>query len=230
MSFKYFDRVYCIHLPNDQRRIDIQQQFSDVGIKHVQFIHARRPRGSFRMSNMRRGPVGEFGCSLSHIKAAVRALADGTERPLFLEDDVIFAPGAKQTMLDVIDELPKDWDILYMGGHPRGPVHQVSKSLVSIGAFSFAESYAIKREALLPWIDYWCDRAGQPSAMVDIVLGEFASQHNGYCIYPTLTHQPIGVSQISGAQDDKSPCLRKGWANNLCTDDKPCADCATKSA
>ena len=82
MSFDYFDKVYCIHLPNPERRKEIEWQFKRVGIKDVQYIYARPPHGGFHMNNMRRGSRGEFGCNLSHIKAAMHAVADRAKRPL----------------------------------------------------------------------------------------------------------------------------------------------------
>ena len=226
MSFDYFDKVYCIHLPNPERRAAIEKQFKRVGIKDVTYVHARPPAPGFTMSNMRRAPLGEFGCSLSHIKAAIHALADGARCPLFLEDDVIFSHDAVERMQSItvdLDLFPY-WDILYLGGHPRGPCRQVTDRLVEISTFSFAESYAFRGNALPRWIDFWFDRVGQPKAMVDIILGEFAAENNGFAVYPTLTHQPDGISQITWQHDSKQRCLDKGWSK------LQCADFAIKSA
>jgi GR25 family glycosyltransferase involved in LPS biosynthesis len=227
MSFDCFDRVYCVHLPNPERRGAIQQQFARVGIKDVTYIHAKPPAPGFTMSNMRRGPRGEFGCNLSHIKAAMHAVADGAERPLFFEDDVIFSDDAVDRMRSVASELSAFyWDILYLGGHPRGACHRVTDNLAEISAFSFAESYAIPAESLVSWLDFWCDNIGQKNAMVDIQLGRWALENNGFAVYPTITHQPDGISQISGQHDCKDKCIRNGWRNNLCTTDRPCKECA----
>jgi len=215
MWLDYFDRVYCIHLPNPERREAIEQQFASVGVDNVTYIHAKPPAENFHMSNMRRGARGEFGCSLSHIKAAVHAIKHGAQQPIFFEDDVTFRAGTLESMGQALQELPLNWDVLYLGGHPRGPAEMVSANLASISTFSFAEAYAIRGEALLAWFDYWCDRAGRKNAMVDLVLGEFAEQHNGFCVYPLCTHQPPGISQISGKYDNKDGCLKKGWQNNL---------------
>ena len=230
--FDYFDRVYCIHLPNKERREAIEKEFERVGIKDVQYIHATEPRQDFYMSNMRRGPRGELGCSLSHIKAVVQAIADGAERPLFFEDDVIFSKDTCERMREVAHDLDlfPYWDVLYFGGHPRGICHMVTTNLAEIGAFSFAEAYAINGKALLPWLNFWLDRVGQAHAMIDLVLGEFAALRNSYCVYPLLTHQPPGISQISDKFDDKDKCLRKGWATNLCTELNLCEQCRADSA
>ena len=228
MGFGYFDRVYCIHMPNEERCVTIDREFKRVGITDVQYVYAEPPAAGFQMSNMRRAPKGEFGCSLSHIKAAFLAFADGAERPLFLEDDVVFAKNAVDRMALVRQELQLygEWDILYMGGHPRNTCHRVNDNLVEIGTFSFAESYAIHGYSLESWIEFWIDNAGQTDAMVDLVLGRWAAENTGLCVYPLLTHQPIGISQISGVRDDKSHCLNRGWSDNLCGENYLCEACA----
>lgn len=230
-GFDYFDRVYCIHMPNEERCVTIAREFERVGITDVQYIYAEPPVAGFHMSNMRRAPRGEFGCSLSHIKAAFQAFADGADRPLFLEDDVVFEDNAADRMRLVVRELDicSRWDILYMGGHPRSTCHRINENLVEIGTFSFAESYAINGDSLESWIEFWIDSAGQKNAMVDLVLGRWAAENNGYCVYPLLTHQPPGFSQITGRDDNKDSCLKKGWYHNLCREDRLCESCATSA-
>jgi len=217
MWLDYFDHVYCIHMPNPERREAIAKQFDSVGITDVTYIHATPPAEGFTMSNMRRGPRGEFGCSLSHIKAAAHALAGGARWPIFFEDDVTFRMGTLKSMRQALLELPYTWEVLYLGGHPRSPAKMVSANLAKVGTFSFAEAYAIKGWALRSWLAFWCDRAGQKNAMVDLVLGEFAAQRSSFCVYPLITYQPPGISQISDKFDDKSGCLNKGWQTNLST-------------
>jgi hypothetical protein len=208
-AFDFFDRCYCIHLPNPQRRVTIEAQFKRVGITDVQYVHADRPPPQFEMSNMRRCGRGEFGVNLSQIKAVVQAIADGAERPLFVEDDIVFDAAAMPA------ELPPDWDVIYLGGHPRGKVERVSQGLVRVGKFSCAEAYALRRGVLMEFFGYWCNRISKPEAMFDFVLGEFAELHRAYCVYPLVCEQVVGVSQISGKVDDKRKIVARGWVNNL---------------
>ena len=231
MWLDYFDKVYCIHLPNDARRERIEIEFSSVGITGVEYIHAEPPEPGFHMSNMRRGPIGEFGCALSHIKAEVHAIHARAVHPNFYEDDVIFQPQARALMQKALHQLPPYWDVLYLGGHPRSTAHKFSDNLAEIGAFSFAEAYALRNP--MAWIDFWCNRTGHKDAMVDIILGEYAAQNGGFCVQPLLTKQPPGISQISNREDNKDGCLKKGWLENLCRPEQLCDECkdfAIKSA
>jgi hypothetical protein len=161
------------------------------------------------MNNMRRNSRGEFGCSLSHIKAITHALNDGAERPLFLEDDVEFIREPD------LSGLPDDYDVCYLGGHPREPVKRISENLVRVGAFSFAEAYSLNRKAILPFLDYWFDNIGQPQAQFDFILGRFAKERNGYCVVPVVTRQRKSVSMISGTIDEKDVLVERGWRTNL---------------
>lgn len=213
--FDFFDRVYVIHLPNPERLALMQAELARVGIAGAQFIHANPPRYLFEMSNMRRAPAAEFGANLSHLKAVMRAVADGAERPLFLEDDVVFNPDAETLLTTSLASLPADWDVLYLGGHPREPVTRTGRGLVKVGRFSFAEAYALNRKALLPFIEMWVDRIGAYDAMYDFILGEFADGNHGYCVFPLVCWQAPNVSQISGKMEDKRELVERGWVINL---------------
>ena len=218
MTFAWFDRVYCIHLPNAERRAAIEAQFASVGIADVKYLHAKPPGRDFKMSNLCRANAnaGEFGANMSHVKALVRAIAEGSERPLFLEDDIVFREGAVERLAAALADLPADWDMLYLGGHPRGAVTRVGASLVQIsGGWSFAESYSIRRPALLGAFDHWTNRITQPRAVYDHILGEYAAARRSFCVYPVLTDQPPGWSQIGRKVDDKRHLVERGWQNNL---------------
>lgn len=206
------DRVYVVHMPDPERRALMDRELAKMGFE-AEYLAADRPRGPFNITNMRRNARAEFGASLSHVKCLVKAIADGAQCPLFLEDDVEFLC-ARDRLDAAMRELPADWDILYLGGHPRGPTKAHSQSLVKVGEFSFAESYAMSRKALRPFLDFWLDRIGKPTAMYDIILGEFAAANQGYCVYPTVTRQWNIKSHISGEIDDKKSLLVKGWATH----------------
>jgi hypothetical protein len=205
--FDLFDKVYCIHLPNEQRSKHIQEQLAGID---VTYVHASAPPAGFTVPNMRRNPRAEFGAGLSHIAAVVRAIADRAKRPLFIEDDVTFKTDP------ALDDL-RYWDVLYLGGHPREPANMVAPGLARVGKFSCAEAYAVRGDLLPDLIAYWCNRITRPDAMFDFILGEFAAKHYSYAFYPVLTEQAPFVSHIKGEIDDKRALVERGWQNNLST-------------
>jgi len=201
-------RVYVVHLPNPERKAKIAAELEKHGYGDVVYVNASEPYDGFECSNMRRNSRGEFGCSLSHLKAILAAIADGVDQALFIEDDVVFRRYPYY-------EMPEDWSVFYLGGHPREPVVKVSENVYRVGRFSCAEAYCLNRDSMLEFVQFWCDRAGQPNAMFDFILGEFAAQGGGYALYPTMTHQPPGWSQIGQRMDDKQGLIERGWQANL---------------
>lgn len=209
--FGIFDRAYCIHYPNQERRPIIEAEFKRVGIDGVEYVHASRPMPKFAPNNMRRNDRMEFACNMSHAKAIMLSMRD--ETPVFFEDDIRFVQDWESLLSHAIRDLPDDWDLLYLGGHPRGATEKVGECLYRVGLFSCAEAYAINgRQG--DFLSYWFDRVTQNTAMFDFILGEFAEKNNAYAVFPTVTHQRDVKSQISGEVESKSNLIKKGWQQN----------------
>lgn len=208
----WFDRVFCISHPMTMRWKEMESRLLNCGVVPER-VYARRPSKLFSVSNMRRNPQGEFGCNLSHVKALTHAI--GCDNPLFLEDDVVFSEDTGTVLTSAFSDLPDDWAVLYLGGHPCEDVERVGENLVRVGRFSFAESYAVRGQYISKLLDYWFDRIGQPNAMFDIVLGEFARDTNSYAVYPPVTRQPDGHSFVAERADSKTRCVTSGWQNHL---------------
>lgn len=212
--FNWFDRVYVISHPCTGRLEAITKTVKDQGIYCPTFIYAQCD-DSLKISNMRRNPAIEFGVGLSHIKAVGDAM-EGHYRALFLEDDIEFVDGANEILFDAIEELPPDWAILYLGGHPREPASRYSDHLAQVGRFSFAEAYVINKNWTWMFFDYWLDHVSYPNAMYDFILGEWAASTGlAFAVYPPVTHQPPNYSHIGNKQDDKRDLVRRGWETNL---------------
>jgi len=213
-SFDWFGRVYIINgIPG--RREKISAELDRLGIPEYKrdYVRAKPPLAGLHMSNMRRNPQGEFGCSLSHIKAVIYAANDRVQRPLFLEDDILFAPDAEERLAKAIKDLEgRQWQVLYLGGHPCEDVERVGECLVKVGRFSFAEAYSMPFPEV--FIDYWLDRIGQEHAMYDQILGEYAKKTDGYSVFPIITRQPPGYSHVIRGHDDKTYCIESGWRNH----------------
>jgi len=209
--------VYVIHLPNPERKAKIAAELARVGLTDVTYVHAQEPVNGFTMSNMRRNPRGEFGCALSHVKAIMQAIIDDQYSALFIEDDIEFAGHGAKRFNDAVEGFHY-MELCYLGGHPREPVVMQTDfpGIVKAGKWSCAEAYLMSRLGMESFLKFWCDRAGQPNAMFDFILGEFAATlDDAYAIYPPATQQPPGWSQIGQKHDDKRELIRRGWAANL---------------
>ena len=70
---------------------------------------------------------GWEGCRDSHLQV----LRMGRVYGIFcvLEDDAEFLPGANFVLSEAIPQLPKDWDMLYLGASPKEPQERYSDNL-----------------------------------------------------------------------------------------------------
>jgi GR25 family glycosyltransferase involved in LPS biosynthesis len=64
--------------------------------------------------NMREGMVG---CAMSHVKMYIELINSKYDFFCILEDDVTFVPDFLQKFKYTCDNLPKEWDICYLGHH-----------------------------------------------------------------------------------------------------------------
>ncbi len=62
----------------------------------------------------RRLSRGEIGCALSHLSVYKQMLSENIKIMIILEDDAILSPKFKEA-LQIIDYLPKNWEILFLG-------------------------------------------------------------------------------------------------------------------
>ena len=151
----------------------------------------------------------------------MQAFFDDQYSALFVEDDIEFVEGGVERFCRATDN--SYTDLLYLGGHPRAPVVEMKcegivEGIVKAGLWSCAEAYYMRRYTMRDFLQFWVDRAGQPNAMFDFILGEFAAiQEEAYAMYPPATHQPPGWSHIGQKHDDKRELIRRGWENNLST-------------
>ena len=59
--------------------------------------------------------LGMIACALSHRGAYEAVLANGWQRVLIFEDDVVPDPAALPQLSAALDELPPSWELLYLG-------------------------------------------------------------------------------------------------------------------
>lgn len=60
-------------------------------------------------------PKAAIGCALSHLKVWKLLLESGEESCIVLEDDVVFVSNFSEKLSTLLEKVPKDFDILYLG-------------------------------------------------------------------------------------------------------------------
>ena len=105
----YFDRVVVINLDRRNDRLKaFESQTKDLGIDFVRYSAVDAQ--AFGISRA-------TACSRSHHKVLTDAAADGVQRLLVLEDDADFKHNFNQAFERIVQVLPDDWQMFYLGGN-----------------------------------------------------------------------------------------------------------------
>lgn len=105
-AFDYFNKIYCINLDARKDRWEsCKKEFLAAQIEVERFSAVKGE-----------SPVIAFNTSQAAVIA--KALEDGCENTLILEDDVKFK--GDMHLHYAMNELPADWDSLYLGGNIIG--------------------------------------------------------------------------------------------------------------
>lgn len=150
--FDWFDKTYIINLKNrEDRRRETADEFKSAGIPFphpkVEFFEACRPADKGPYPNL-----GARGGFYSHMNVMKKALAEGHEKVLVLEDDLSFSDLFMKVQPELIRQLQEgDWQIAYLG-HPLKDIAPPSGAPVSLECYEkpilLAHFIAYKADAL----------------------------------------------------------------------------------
>jgi glycosyl transferase, family 25 len=95
--------------------------------------------------------LGEIGCAISHWSCWRRAAADGADRALIFEDDVVLVDGWTQQLpraLRRIEAFDHEWDLLYLGRWVLGEDQPVAPGIVRPGYSYCSYAYMLSAAGL----------------------------------------------------------------------------------
>ena len=212
-----FDKIYCISLPESTDRWNrfINEYQLATGTDDVVKIFARPPAPEIIQekadSVLFDYPARTMiGCTLSHIKAMTDALAHGYDRVLILEDDSFFLPEAASIVSVALKEIPDDWGVLYLGGHPTGPLSKVTNLIAKPTTLFWSSwGYAITRSAMHKVIHECLDSLSWNS--YDGILGKQTPNIHRYVMCPPVLSVHSGYSTIINVDSDLAELSRPDW-------------------
>lgn len=218
--FDFFDKIYCINLVTDhERKTVMKDQFDKLGIQdRINWRSAPRPYAGYYSSNYKF--AGEFGVVLSHLKALTDAISSDIVNGIAIfEDDVYFDSDTHNLLQRTLDDVPDDWDVLYLGGRPLKKVEHVRGNIYKVDKFTSAMSYCISAKALRDYVNFYIDSMSTPfpDACCDNILNDFILRKfkKGYAMYPTLTSTIPGWSTLRQADRDYEKVFARDWKQNL---------------
>ena len=186
----FFDRVFCLNL---ERRPDrwayVSGVFERFGIEVERF-------NAFDSTNVM-GTCGQtpsqFAFNLSQIEMVKHAWERGLRSALLPEDDVFFDPALNSVFSAAIEELPGDWDMLYLGGtHQRMPV-RFSPHVARLQETFTTHAYAVNGPAFEK-ILYRLRLGHEAGLVADNILQWFQPHLRAFIIQPECAFQCTAFS------------------------------------
>ena len=188
----FFDEILCINL---DRRIDRWKTVSnlflnyDIDVKRISdFDKENIPSISTWMNNSR------LACTLSHLYCLKYMINNNLEKLFVFEDDVCFVDDFNTKSNIVLQNLPDDWDMIYLGGNTN---HE--GSLKSVNKYLNKSSYVLTTHAYGISLQYAKKIIKSVEKLDDIIDCIYASQHkenNIYIVKDKLSFQTEGYSDI----------------------------------
>ncbi|MDC8772993.1 glycosyltransferase family 25 protein [Roseateles albus] len=209
-----FDRICIINLPERRDRRDaVIDEFARLGIKvdgqRVRFVNGIRPSHAAGFPN-----IGAHGCFLSHLQILVEAQADGVQRLLVLEDDVMFMPhkGDSSALLPALQG--DAWHIAYPG-HVQEAEGGPLRWVLTQAPLVCAHCYALHAQALPLAIAHLQACLSRPSGHplgspmhYDGALTLLRRQH------PEL-RTLLASRSLAGQRSSRSDIIGPSWLDNI---------------
>ena len=178
----YFDKVVVINLDKRTDRLEkINKQLDELGIVFERFSAIDGTGKNPMLANRD-----------SHVEVWKQNLG---KRVLILEDDAYFVEGFQERFDEVIQTLPEEWDVFYLGvflDKKTGKVIKVNndwyRQVVSTGT----QAYCLYPDMM----QFFIDRIEAYDGYVDVGLRILAEDTNAYITQPNLVTQYAGYSDL----------------------------------
>lgn len=178
----YFDKVVVINLDKRTDRLDkITEQLNDLGITFERFS---------AIDGTGKNPI--IAGRDSHVEVWKQNLG---KKVLILEDDAYFVEGFQERFDEIIQTLPEDWDVFYLGAlidKMTGKVIKVNndwyRQIVSTGT----QAYCLHPDMM----QYFIDRIEIYDGYIDVGLRILAEDTNAYITQPNLVTQYPSYSDL----------------------------------
>lgn len=142
----FVDQVYCINLSKRKDRWDfMEKEFKkfSIDVKRINGVDGMLLKKSNINLNSCKEKLGSLGCLRSHQLVYKDALENNYKKICIFEDDIIFCKDFKSRIDYYIRNIPKNWDIMYLGCHfhgckkPEKITSYIYKNSCSFGAFAY---------------------------------------------------------------------------------------------
>jgi GR25 family glycosyltransferase involved in LPS biosynthesis len=148
--------------------------------------------GKEKYSNKPIKERGWRGCQDSHIRLLEKIINENEDIFIVFEDDVEVGENFMNNLKSVVESLPTDWDLLFLGGWNVGEkikfndLTDIAKSVYCTHAYMFKKDVAKKM----------LNKFKEREFKVDVLLAELLPSINAYICNPTIAWQRPGFSDV----------------------------------
>ena len=180
----YFDKVVVINLDRRSDRmekLDLQLKELDIQYKRFSAVDAIKLNSDPIVAGLR-----------SHLQVIKDNIG---RRVLVLEDDAYFVDNFNEKFEKVMQTLPEDWDIFYLGALvPKdvGQINMVNRHWGIQVLTTGSQAYCIRPEMQY----YFISRLEEYNSYIDIGLRDFAKGYKPYITQPNLVTQFPSYSDL----------------------------------
>lgn len=198
----FFTKIFVINLPErTDRLLDIAEQLYKWNIP-------------YELVNAVKHENGAEGLRITVEGIFREAVKQEWESILIFEDDAVFVDSGgnpNEVMEKVVKQLPKTWDILYLGAQcTTGFKMRVSPNLLLVENAYATHAWALSlhgiKEVLMSVLEAPIDNS---------VVKKIQAQGNTYITYPLLCSQRAGMSNIGNTYIDWSPFIEQRYYQKL---------------
>jgi GR25 family glycosyltransferase involved in LPS biosynthesis len=142
--------------------------------------------------------IAQVGCLLAHNKIIIDAMRKNYKNILILEDDVYFHKNFFNEIEDIMKNIPKKWDLLYLGAVQKDWTNiNIKKNYYiaknTYGAFAYGINSSVFEK-----IKKLCFELTEP---FDKCLQKLHEYNNSYVLYPNIIITNIKNSKIYKSRD-----------------------------
>lgn len=166
---KDFPRIYCLTLQGSRRHIAMKEKLDALGLPY-EFYYGNRPEpGEIDWNFIRDSTVisdlynnilcGVAGCKYGHMHMMEKALQDTGEFFIFCQDDLVFNPGFKERVEDIVSDRYTSRDNIFNLGATEAwywfAGHDVDMSAETVKApvHGGDQCYLVDRKGARDWIE-----------------------------------------------------------------------------
>jgi GR25 family glycosyltransferase involved in LPS biosynthesis len=155
---------------------------------------------------------GESGCAKSHYECLKG------KGPLFVfEDDVVFEPETLDRLNASIDQLPDDFDLLYLGANVKTPAISYSENLFQItGGTHTTHAMLWSAKGRARMLELWSPYVDNEYKQIDHWLFMTGQKLlNCFVVYPMIAYQRAAHSDIRNGFYDYRQEMLDNQMNNM---------------